>query len=60
MSVNGLVLMNVSFISPITPQDLQRQSLVFTYLDVSVQSMDNSSHAVQLYSDTSAGEHWTI
>lgn len=52
--------MNVSFISPITPQDLKRQSLVFMYLHVSVQSIDNQRHVVELYSDTSAGEPMRI
>jgi hypothetical protein len=60
MNVGGLVSMNVSFISPITPHDLRRQSLVFTYVDVSVKSMDNRTHAVQLYSDISAGEDGAI
>ncbi|PQE08816.1 putative glutaminase protein [Rutstroemia sp. NJR-2017a WRK4] len=54
MNVAGKVSMNVSFISPINPTDLKRQSIVGTYLDVSVVSIDGATHAVQLYADISA------
>ena len=47
--------MNITFLSPITPDDMKRQSLIFSYLDVSVESMDGASHDVQLYTDISAG-----
>lgn len=55
MNVGGKVEMNITFLSPIYPDDEKRQTLVFTYLDVSVQSMDGNAHDVQLYSDISAG-----
>ena len=55
MNVGGKVEMNVTFLSPIYPDDEKRQSLVFTYLDVSVQSADGNAHTVELYSDISAG-----
>ena len=55
--VNGLVTMNVTFLSPLYPNDLMRQSLVFSYLDVAVESADGSSHDVQLYTDISAGKY---
>lgn len=55
MNVAGKVEMNVTFLSPIYPDDQKRQTLVFTYLDVAVQSLDGNSHAVQLYADISAG-----
>jgi hypothetical protein len=55
MNVGGKVSMNATFISPITPEDLKRQSVIGTYLDVSVQSIDGATHSVQLYADTSAG-----
>ncbi|KAG0651856.1 Glutaminase A [Hyphodiscus hymeniophilus] len=54
-SVDGKVEMNVTFLSPLTPDDQRRQSLVFSYLDVVVQSLDGASHDVQLYTDVSAG-----
>lgn len=55
MSAGGLVSLNVTFLSPLTPTDFKRQSLVFSYLDVVVESLDGKSHDVQLYADTSAG-----
>jgi hypothetical protein len=56
MNVGGLVEMNITFLSPLTPGDHKRQSLIFTYLDVAVQSLDGNSHDVQLYTDISAGK----
>jgi hypothetical protein len=55
MNVGGLVEMNITFLSPLYPNDEKRQSLVFTYLEVAVQSMDGNSHSVQVYADISAG-----
>ena len=55
-NVGGKVEMNVTFLSPLTPADRKRQSLVFSYLDVLVQSIDGASHTVQLYTDISAGK----
>lgn len=56
MNVVGKVSMNVTFLSPITPTDLKRQSIVGSYLSVAVTSLDGSTHSVQLYADISAGE----
>ena len=61
MDVAGLVEMNITFLSPITPTDLKRQSLVFSYLDVSVTSTDGAAHDVQLYADITAGKSfWSL
>ncbi|KAL4884746.1 hypothetical protein BJY04DRAFT_215199 [Aspergillus karnatakaensis] len=54
MHVGDLVEMKITFLSPVTPNDLRRQSLVFSYLDVSVTSLDGRSHSVQVYADVSA------
>ncbi|CZR65302.1 probable glutaminase GtaA [Phialocephala subalpina] len=54
MNVGGLVEMNITFMSPLTPNDQKRQSLLFSYLEVVVQSLDGPSHEVQLYTDISA------
>ncbi|KAL4873612.1 hypothetical protein BDV12DRAFT_81320 [Aspergillus spectabilis] len=54
MHVGDMVEMKITFLSPITPNDLRRQSLVFSYLDVSVTSLDGESHSVQVYADVSA------
>ena len=56
MLVGGLVTMNITFLSPITPDDMQRQSLVFNYMNVDVASADGVNHNVELYSDISAGK----
>lgn len=56
MDVAGKVEMNITFLSPITPNDLKRQSLVFSYLHVDVSSVDGKVHDVQLYSDITAGK----
>ena len=61
MDVAGLVEMNITFLSPITPTDLKRQSLVFSYLDISVTSTDGAAHDVQLYADITAGKSsWSL
>ena len=55
MQFDDAVALNVTFLSPVTPMDLKRQSLVFSYLEVSVASLDGKDHSVQVYSDISAG-----
>jgi hypothetical protein len=49
------VEVKVTFLSPITPKDFKRQSLVFSYMQVEVSSIDGSDHQVQIYTDISAG-----
>ena len=49
------VQLKVTFLSPLTPTDLKRQSLIFSYMDVEVTSLDGSEHSVQVYTDISAG-----
>lgn len=56
MNVAGKVTMNVTFLSPLTPTDNKRQSIIGSYLSVAVVSRDGSVHSVQIYVDTSAGE----
>ncbi|KAI0142248.1 glutaminase GtaA [Xylariaceae sp. FL1272] len=53
LNAGGLVELNVTFLSPVTPTDLKRQSLPFSYLDVGVTSLDGANHDVQLYTDIS-------
>ncbi|KUJ24358.1 glutaminase GtaA [Mollisia scopiformis] len=64
MDVGGKVEMNITFLSPLTPDDQKRQSLIFSYMDVAVQSMDGAPHDVQLYVDISAewvaGDHSSV
>ncbi|OWP04752.1 hypothetical protein B2J93_4034 [Marssonina coronariae] len=64
MEVCDKIGMKVTFMSPITPQDQKRQSLIFSYLDVEIESRDGAAHDVQLYTDISAewvaGNHSAI
>lgn len=53
-SVDGKVGMNVTFLSPVEPTDLKRQSIPASYMNVEVFSIDGAEHKVQLYSDVSA------
>lgn len=55
MNVENKLEMNITFLSPITPDDYIRQSLVFSYLNVEVSSLDGQEHDVQIYADISAG-----
>lgn len=59
IEVNDKVSLKVTFLSPITPNDLKRQSLVFSYMNVDVSSLDGSDHDVQIYTDISAGKPTT-
>ncbi|CAI7565963.1 unnamed protein product [Penicillium crustosum] len=54
MNVENKVEMNITFLSPVAPTDLKRQSLVFSYLNVEVSSLDGQKHDVQVYADISA------
>ncbi|CZT03416.1 probable glutaminase A [Rhynchosporium agropyri] len=54
LNAGGKVTMNVTFLSPLTPKDIKRQSIIGTYLSVTVSSRDGANHDVQLYADTSA------
>ncbi|KAJ3987661.1 hypothetical protein F5890DRAFT_1551238 [Lentinula detonsa] len=47
----GPVDLTVTFLSPIEPDDLVKQSLPFSYLSVSAASNDGSSHSVSVYTD---------
>ncbi|GAA5947898.1 hypothetical protein JCM3765_007018 [Sporobolomyces pararoseus] len=45
------VSIEANFISPITPADIFRQSIPFSYLQLTVNSLDGQSHNVQAYSE---------
>ncbi|GAA5984710.1 hypothetical protein JCM11641_002159 [Rhodosporidiobolus odoratus] len=45
------VSLTASFLSPVTPADLFRQSLPFSYLSLSVSSLDGQPHQVEVYSE---------
>ncbi|KAH9482400.1 Glutaminase A [Psilocybe cubensis] len=50
----GPVDLTVTFLSPVEPTDLVKQSIPFAYMAVSAVSTDGASHSVQVYSDISA------
>ncbi|KAF2873756.1 hypothetical protein BDV95DRAFT_593074 [Massariosphaeria phaeospora] len=54
IEVDHKVQLKATFLSPLTPNDLKRQSLIFSYLQVEVSSLDGANHDVQLYTDISA------
>jgi hypothetical protein len=56
ITADNKVSIKVTFMSPITPNDLKRQSLIFSYMQVEVSSIDGSDHKVQIYTDISAGK----
>ena len=39
----------------VKPQDWVKQSVPFSYMSFTANSLDNASHAVQVYSDVSGG-----
>ncbi|EEA18740.1 glutaminase GtaA [Talaromyces marneffei ATCC 18224] len=53
-TVEDKLQIKVTFLSPITPNDFLRQSLIFSYMTVEVVSLDGSEHNVALYTDISA------
>ncbi|KAJ4362334.1 hypothetical protein N0V83_010427 [Neocucurbitaria cava] len=54
IAADDKVQVKVTFLSPLTPSDLKRQSLIFSYMEVEVTSLDSSEHEVQIYTDISA------
>ncbi|KAF7352677.1 DUF1793-domain-containing protein [Mycena venus] len=50
----GPVDITVTFLSPVEPTDLVKQSIPFSYMAVSAAATDGKSHTVQVYSDISA------
>ncbi|KLO05329.1 DUF1793-domain-containing protein [Schizopora paradoxa] len=47
----GPVEVNVTFLSPITPNDLVRQSMPFAYFYIDIASKDGAAHDIRIYSD---------
>ncbi|KAJ8076123.1 hypothetical protein PM082_022108 [Marasmius tenuissimus] len=52
----GAVQLNVTFLSPIEPNNVVLQSFPFSYVFVDVNSSDRAAHQVQVYSDL--GGEW--
>ncbi|KAF8491808.1 hypothetical protein F5888DRAFT_1619585 [Russula emetica] len=49
----GPMQVNLTFLNPIEPQDWVKQSIPFSYMAFTANSLDGASHAVQVYSDVS-------
>lgn len=50
----GPVDLVLHFLSPVTPEDLVRQTLPYSYLTLTASSNDKTTHNVQLYTDIDA------
>lgn len=55
LTVEDKIDLQVEFLSPVYPDDLIRQSITFSYVEVSVKSLDGQDHDVQIYADVSGG-----
>ncbi|KUI72671.1 hypothetical protein VM1G_08385 [Cytospora mali] len=49
--VEGKITLTATFLSPVYPDDLVKQSLQYSYVDVTAVSADGASHSVQVYMD---------
>ncbi|KAH8997909.1 hypothetical protein EDB92DRAFT_1792338 [Lactarius akahatsu] len=49
----GPMEFNLTFLNPIEPGDWVKQSIPFSYLSLTAQSLDGAAHDVQVYSDVS-------
>ncbi|KAK3394880.1 hypothetical protein B0H63DRAFT_385879 [Podospora didyma] len=52
-NVDRKVNLTVTFLSPVYPDDLPRQSQQFSYISAKVRSSDGAPHSVQIYMDVS-------
>ena len=50
----GPITLTLEFLSPMTPDDLIRQSLPFSYLSITAVSSDGGEHDVKIYTDIDA------
>ncbi|KAH8670727.1 hypothetical protein BGZ61DRAFT_521665 [Ilyonectria robusta] len=53
MNVDDKIEMVVTFLSPVYYDDLRRQSVTSSYLNVAIKSLDDNTHTVQVYCDVS-------
>ncbi|KAN0141387.1 DUF1793 domain containing protein [Lactarius tabidus] len=49
----GPMQFNLTFLNPIEPGDWVKQSIPFSYLSLTAESLDGAAHALQVYSDVS-------
>ncbi|KAH7121856.1 hypothetical protein B0J13DRAFT_159154 [Dactylonectria estremocensis] len=53
MNIDDKIELTTTFLSPVYYDDLRRQSVTSSYLNVSVKSLDDNTHTVQVYCDVS-------
>ncbi|KAK5661687.1 hypothetical protein OQA88_9787 [Cercophora sp. LCS_1] len=58
--VEGKVELTVTFLSPVYPDDLKRQSQQFSYISAKVKSSDGLPHSVQLVNSTEQERVFTL
>jgi hypothetical protein len=56
VKVGEAVELTIQFLTPVYTDDLLRQSILSSYLEVSARSLDGAEHSVQLYADVSGGK----
>jgi len=54
--VGGKITLTVTFLSPVYPNDLARQSQQFSYVTTSAKASDGNEHDVFVYMDVSGGQ----
>lgn len=54
--VGGVIDLQVTFLSPVTPNDMLRQSAPISYMLPVVKSKDGKQHDVKIYTDVTAGK----
>ncbi|KAH9026764.1 hypothetical protein EDB85DRAFT_1868788 [Lactarius pseudohatsudake] len=51
----GPMQINLTFLNPIEPGDWVKQSIPFSYMSFTAESLDGTAHAMQVYSDINLG-----
>ncbi|KAH8980361.1 hypothetical protein EDB86DRAFT_3052194 [Lactarius hatsudake] len=51
----GPMQINLTFLNPIEPEDWVKQSIPFSYMSLTAESLDGTAHATQMYSDLNLG-----
>ncbi|THU88216.1 hypothetical protein K435DRAFT_866505 [Dendrothele bispora CBS 962.96] len=53
LNAENLMAINLTFLNPVEPEDLVKQSFPFTYIYIDAQTMDGNPHATQFYIELS-------
>ncbi|KAH9011054.1 hypothetical protein EDB84DRAFT_1406130 [Lactarius hengduanensis] len=51
----GPMQINLTFLNPIEHEDWVKQSIPFSYMSLTAESLDGTAHAIQVYSDLNVG-----